>query len=162
MSSISSVSSVTNPYQATNQGGPDAISQNFQALGSALQSGDISSAQSALSTFQQALQGASQTTASQPFGKNAQATTDYESLTSSLKSGNLTGAQKAFTSLQSDLKTTQSTLTAAKTVHKGHHHHHVAAAPASTTAVATSAATSTNGATTSSVVSGNNSLNTTA
>ena len=150
MSSISSVSSATTPYnQTTNQGGFGQLVQNFNAIGSALQSGDLSTAQSALTTFQQSLQGGSQTTASQPFGKNSQANTDYQSLTSSLQSGDLAGAQKAFASLQNDLKPTQSTHAA----HKGHHHHHGSSATAAAPAATTS------GSTTGSVVGSDGSLN---
>jgi len=126
MSSISSVSSATNPYQVSNQNGFDQTIQDFKAIGSALQSGSLSTAQSALATFQQAVQGNSQTPSNQPFGKNSQANADYQSLTSALKSGDLTGAQKAFASLQTDLKSAQS-------AHKGHHHHHNSSATSSTT-----------------------------
>lgn len=128
MSSISSVSSATNPYLPPNQNGYGQFGQDFNAIGSALQSGDLSTAQSALATFQQDLQGNSQTPASQPFGKNSQANTAYQSLVSALQSGNLSDAQKAFGSLQTDLKA----------AHKGHHHHHHASSVASSTTPATS------------------------
>jgi hypothetical protein len=134
MSSISSVSSATNPYQTTNQNGFGQIFKDFKAVGSALQTGDLSTAQSALATFQQDLQGNSQTSANQPFGKNSQANSDYQSLASALNSGDLAAAQKAFASLQTDLKA----------AHRGHHHHHSSSATAPTTP--------TNSATTSSVV----------
>ena len=128
MSSISSVNSTTNPNQTTNQqSGYTQIAQNFQAIGSALQSGDLSSAQSALAAFQQALQGNSQsnsqTSSSQPFGKNSQANKDYQNLTSALQSGNLSTAQKAYASLQNDLKAAATAATATKSAHRGHHHH---------------------------------------
>jgi len=133
MSSISSVSSSNPAYQNYNASNVKQTIQDFQAIGNALQSGDVSTAQSALTTFQQALSNSSnsQSSTSQPFGKNSQANTDYQSLVSSLQSGNLTTAQQAFTSLQKDLKP----------VHKGHHHHHgsstttasTANSPASTT-----------------------------
>ena len=132
MSSISSVSSSTIPYLTTNQSGFGQFGQDFRAIGSALQSGDLSTAQSALATFQQDLQGNSQTPANQPFGKNSQANTDYHSLVSALQSGNLSDAQKAFASLQTDLKA----------AHKGHHHHHHSSSVASSTTPATSTTTS--------------------
>jgi DNA-binding FadR family transcriptional regulator len=113
MSSISSVSSTTNPYPSASQSGFGQLVQDFKSLGSALQSGDLSTAQSALAAVQQALQGNSQASSSQPFGKNSQANTDYQTLASALQSGDLAGAQKAFASLQTDLKA----------AHKGHHHH---------------------------------------
>ena len=110
MNTISSVSSSTHTYQSsTNQFG-----QDFQAIGSALQSGNLASAQGALNTFQQFLQANSTTSASQPFGKNGQANSDYQNLVTALQSGNLTSAQQAYSSLQTDLKAAG----------KGHHHHH--------------------------------------
>lgn len=127
MSNVSSVSSTTNAYQTTNQNNFGQSIQDFKAIGSALQSGDLSTAQSALATFQQDLQGNSQTSANQPFGNNTQANTDYKSLTSALQSGDLSTAQKAFSSLQSDLKA----------AHKGHHHHHSSSATASTSSSTT-------------------------
>jgi len=93
------------------------ITQDFQALGSALQAGNLSHAQSALATFEQALQASSKISASEPFGKNSQANTDFQKLTGALNSGSLTSAQSAFSSLQSDLKGTQASF-------QGHHHNH--------------------------------------
>jgi ribosomal protein S20 len=99
------------------------MAQEFQAIGSALQSGNISSAQNALTTFQQELQRTSQTAASQPFGQNTQANTDYQNLTSAVQSGNLATAQQSFSSLQSDLKSPASTAST-QTAYKAHPHHH--------------------------------------
>jgi hypothetical protein len=112
MSAISSVSSTTTAALApvTNQDDFGQLLQDFNSVGSALQSGDVSAAQSALSTFQQNLPN------TPPFGNNSQANTDYLSLVRSLDSGNLSDAQKAYASLQNDLKSTQT--------HEGHNHHH--------------------------------------
>jgi hypothetical protein len=155
MSSISSVDSTPNPPQTANQSGFAQIAKSFQAIGSALQSGDVSSAQSALAAFQQALQGNSQsnpqTATNQPFGKNSQANTDYQNLTSALQSGNLANAQKAYASLQNDLQSAQST----KSAHKGHHHHRSSSATSSTS----SSTTPTSGSATSSTVDADGSLN---
>ena len=131
MSSISSVSSTTDPYRIANQQGFGQIGQDFNAIGSALQSGDLSTAQTALTTFQQDLQGASKTDATQVFGKNNQANADYKSLTTALQSGDLSAAQKAFAGLQTDLKA----------VHKGGHHHHHPSSSTSATAQTSGAAT---------------------
>ena len=145
MSSISAISSNTDPYRIADQQNLGQIGQDFKAIGSALQSGNLSTAQTALTTFQQDLQAASKTGATQIFGKNSQANTDYKSLAAALQSGDLSGAQKAFASLQTDLKP----------VHKGHHHHHSSSS--------TSATTQTNNATTSSAIgSDGNKLNVTA
>jgi hypothetical protein len=124
--SISGVSSATHayPYQNTGQSGQSGqfgqIARDFHALGSALQSGNLSTAQNALSLFQQDLQSNTQTAAGAPFGQNTQANSDYKNLTSALQSGNLTTAQKAFASLQSDLKPAAP----AQSAYAGHHHHH--------------------------------------
>ena len=150
MSSISSVSSTTSAYQTTNQSSSGQFGQDLSAVTSALQSGDLSTAQSAMATLQQNLQDSSQTSATQPFGKNTQANTDFQNLTSALKSGNLSAAQQASTSLTNDLKTS----------HKGHHHHGASATAATpATTAATSATTSTGG---SSIVGEDGSLNVTA
>jgi len=129
MSSISSVSSSNPAYQNYNTSNIKQTIQDFQAIGNALQSGDVSSAQSALTTFQQALATTtnSQSTANQPFGKNSQANTDYQSLVSALQSGNLGTAQQAYSSLQTDLKP----------AHKGHHHHHGSSTTSPTTTATT-------------------------
>ena len=116
MSSISSTSSATNSYQATNLNAFTQFVNDFNAIGSALQSGDLSEAQSALATFQQDLPGNSQSSTNQPFGNNTQANTDYQNLVSSLKSGNLPDAQKAYANLQNDLQGTGKS-------HRHHHHH---------------------------------------
>jgi len=132
MSNVSAVTSAINAYQTNNESVLGKVSQDFGAIGSALQSGDLTTAQSALAAFQQALQGSNQTSTDQPFGSNNQANTDYQTLVSSLQSGDLSSAQKAFASLQTDLQAT----------HKGHRHHHHRS----------SGTTSTNSATTSSAV----------
>ena len=140
MSSISSVTPATNPYQPANQNGFAQTFSDFKAIGSALQSGDLSTAQSALAAFQQNEPAGSQSATTQPFGKNSQANTDYQTLTAALQSGDLTGAQKAFSSIQTDLKSAQA-------AHKGHgHHHHHGAPPATAAATpATSSPTTTTG-----------------
>lgn len=133
MSSISSVASATHLNPAANPGGVGQLVQDFKAIGGALQAGDLPNAQSALATFQQELQKASQTSATQPFGKNLQANTDFQSLTSDLRTGDLAGAQQAFSSLQNDLKSAQSA-PAAQPVHP--HQPAFATGASSTTAAA--------------------------
>jgi soluble cytochrome b562 len=140
MSSISSLSATTSADPTANQNTMSQLVQSFKAVSSALQSGDLSSAQSAFPTFQQALQGNSSTASARPFGKNSQANTDYQSLTSSLQSGNLAAAQKAFTSLKNDLQSTSAGGTT-QSAHKSHHHHHAASATSSSTSATTTPAT---------------------
>jgi len=127
MSSISSVISATNTGQGFNPMQAANPIQDLQAIGSALKSGDLSTAKSALATFQQALAtavqgtpGNSQTLLTQPFGKNTQANTDYQSLVNALKSGDAASAQKAFSSLQTDIKAAWS----AQKAYHAHHQHH--------------------------------------
>lgn len=133
MSAISRVSSTPNPYQTTNQNGFAQFIQDFNAVGSALQSGDVSGAQSALATFSQDLPANSTTSSTHPFGKNSQADTDYQNLTTALQSGNLSAAQQAFASLQKDLQR-------AGTSGKAHHHHHHGSDDSQTTPSATTTA----------------------
>jgi len=138
MSSISSVSSATAPYQPVNQ-----LAQDFDGVASALQTGNLAGAQSALATFQQALKQSTQADGSQPFGSNSQANTDYQTLASDLQTGDLSGAQKAFGSLKKDLTTIQASPSkqSAQIVH--HHHQHSGTAAAASIAASTSAAAST-------------------
>ncbi|MGA2244453.1 MAG: hypothetical protein ABSH48_05585 [Verrucomicrobiota bacterium] len=141
MSSISSLSPTTSTYNGMNQTGVSPLIQDFNALGSALKTGDLTTAKSALADFQKVLQSSMQTSASQPFGKNSQANTDFQSLTSDLQSGNLAGAQKAFSSLQNDVTTAQSAQ-ATTSAHIGHHHHHASNTASSTSSATASAASS--------------------
>jgi hypothetical protein len=142
MSAVASVSSPANPYQTQYQNGFAQTLEDFNSIGSALQSGDLSSAQSALTAFQQDLQGNSQTSSNQPFGQNTKANTDYQSLTSALQAGDLSGAQSAFANLQKDLEGSGRT-------HRRHHHgsddYGAADAAASTTGTSSSSTSSTSG-----------------
>jgi hypothetical protein len=95
---ISSISSASiSPTQSFN---PSAIRQAFSQLGNALQSGDLSAAQSAYTTL-------SQSPAAQGNGPFAQA---LQQIGQDLQSGDIAGAQKALAALQQQVK--------------GHHHHH--------------------------------------
>jgi hypothetical protein len=141
MSSISSITPATNPCLASNQNPFAQQINNFKAIGSALQSGNLSSAQSALTAFQQNQPNISQSANTQPFGKNTQANNDFQTLSSALQSGDLAGAQKAFSSIQTDLKSAQAT-------HKGHgHHHHQESTSATATTSPTTPASGTTGST---------------
>jgi len=150
MSTISSVTATPDAYPSANPGGKmHQLVQNFQAIGSALASGDVATAQTALASFQQALQGnpqgsaqgSSQKASSQPFGKDSQANTDYQNLTSALQSGNLSTAQKAYASLQNDLKAAATAATATKSAHRGHHHHHSEATDSAASSTTTPSST---------------------
>jgi hypothetical protein len=95
---ISSVSSASiSPTQSFN---PSPIRQAFSQLSTALQSGDLSAAQSAYSTL-------SQSPAAQGNGPFAQT---LQQIGQDLQSGDIAGAQKALAALQQQVQ--------------GHHHHH--------------------------------------
>jgi len=109
MSSLSGISSISSAasrflHGAATRTNPNQTVKDFQALGSALQSGNITGAQIAGAALQKDFPANPQAASSPPFGTNVQANSDYQSLTNALKSGDLTGAQKAFTLLQTDLR----------------------------------------------------------
>jgi DNA-binding FadR family transcriptional regulator len=87
-----------NPFQQ--------IQQDFKQLASALQSGNLSDAQSAYSSIQQLL-GGNQNSANSNTGSNGSSTiqNDFAALGQALQSGDLTQAQSAFSQLQSDAQT---------------------------------------------------------
>ena len=88
-----------NPFQE--------IKQDFQQLASALQSGNLSGAQSAYSNIQQLLQGnqgsSTSNTSSTSTGSNT-LQNDFLALGQALQSGDLSTAQSAFAQLQSDFQ----------------------------------------------------------
>jgi outer membrane protein assembly factor BamD (BamD/ComL family) len=98
--SISALSSslISDLSQSQNQNPFRQLRQDFRELASALQSGDLSGAQSAFSNIQQLLQGQQ--------GSSTSSTTqnDFAALGQALQSGSLSQAQSAFSQLQSDLQ----------------------------------------------------------
>jgi hypothetical protein len=112
-------SQYADPYQTNDQGGL----QDFESLGNALQSGDLSDAQSAFSQLEQDMPGLSQllqsgSSSSSSSTQNSPIATALQSLQSSLQSGDLSGAQQAFANLQQNLQGTSGTHHG-----RGHHHH---------------------------------------
>jgi len=120
MSSLSALtsSSSVNPFQQ--------IRQDFQALGTALQSGNLSGAQSAMSGLQQAqqslplppssivsLQGANSSTGSSAVASG------MATLASDLQFGNLSAAQSVYQQIQSQMQSAQGA-----GHHGGHGGHH--------------------------------------
>ncbi|MCL5021485.1 MAG: hypothetical protein M1339_07505 [Bacteroidetes bacterium] len=75
--------------------------KDFKSLASALQSGDATSAQSALSSFLQDIQNNS--SSSNPFTANSSVSTDLQNVQSALQSGSVSTAQSAFSSLMQAL-----------------------------------------------------------
>jgi len=116
---VSGVNSATAPYQTSVQSSFKQRAQDFKALQTALQSGDMTSAQQAFASLQKDMPKSSQAagTTSNPAGQPGQIGTDYQSLQSALQSGDLSGAQSAFATLKQDMQGTGA-------AHGAHHHHH--------------------------------------
>ncbi len=86
---------------------------DFQNLGQALQSGNLTAAQSAFAALQKDYQSQnSQSTSTS--GANSPVSSDLTTLANALNTGNLTTAQAAFSQLQKDQQAGTG----------GHHHHH--------------------------------------
>ena len=106
-------------------------SQNFKALSSAIQSGDLSGAQSAFATLLQQIQSASQAHGGTSlFGQNSAIGKDFQAIGSALQSGDVSGAQSAMASFKQDLKAAR-------------HHHHAQGVDSSTASSATTSGTGT-------------------
>jgi hypothetical protein len=95
--------------------------QDYSQLATALQSGDLSGAQSAFSTLQ-SLNGQGQSSAVSSTGTSSNSSAsgntisnDFAALGQALKSGSIANAQSAFAQLQTDMQAQQTS---------GHHHHH--------------------------------------
>ena len=105
--SVSSLSSTgNNPYPSLANVHKQKR-QDFKALESAVQSGDLSGAQQALASFQQdihSIQSARGTSANNSAGAYTQnpITNDFAKLLSSVQSGDITSAQSALASLKQD------------------------------------------------------------
>jgi hypothetical protein len=136
--------------------------KDFQALQSALGSGDMAGAQQAFAAMQKDLQGAgwtgrrhhhhgdsatsttqaAQGSSSASTQKSSQGAQDLQALQTALTSGDLSGAQQAFAALKQDLQATG---------RAGHHRHHHGGSVNNTTQAASStsgaAATQTVGST---------------
>jgi hypothetical protein len=96
--SVSAISSSSGVASTTWQSQAGQVQSDFQSLGKALRSGDLSSAQQAFAVLQKDLQAGQSSSATDNSALNA--------VGSALQSGNITAAQQAFAAL------------------KGHHHGH--------------------------------------
>lgn len=103
--SVSAVQSAQNSYWNTIQSKYNQPAQDFQNLANAMQSGNFSTAQTALTAFQQAVQNNPQsplaTALSDP---NSQLSKDVQALQTALQSNNTSAAQTAFSAVKQDLK----------------------------------------------------------
>jgi hypothetical protein len=88
--------------------------RDLQALGQALNSGDLAAAKTALTTFQQNLQNQASSVLNN-LNSNSPASRDIQSIQTALKTGDLPGAKSAFSQLRSDLRS-------APSAHHGRHH----------------------------------------
>jgi hypothetical protein len=105
--SVTGIASTNSSNQIGNTNPYAQVKQDFQNLGKALQSGNLSDAQQAFATLQQDIPGSSQSQGSQGSNSSNQ---EMQDLGSALQSGDLSGAQKAFAQMQK--------------TGKGHGHHH--------------------------------------
>jgi Skp family chaperone for outer membrane proteins len=111
----------------------EQVQQDYTQLANALQSGNLTGAQTAFTALQQAL-GTQTNTSSNTNSTTSQdpILNDFNALGQAFSSGNLSQAQSAFAQLQSDVQTAQqstasqaqSLTQALKTAVEGHHHHH--------------------------------------
>ncbi|MGA7755492.1 MAG: hypothetical protein WCB05_21865 [Candidatus Sulfotelmatobacter sp.] len=96
-------------YQNQNVNNNQQFQQDFAQLGQDLQSGNLTAAQSDLSTLEQLKPQATTSTQNNPV---AQA---FSQLSQDLQSGNLSAAQQDYTNVQQDIQ---------KHISGTHHHHH--------------------------------------
>jgi len=105
----SSQTSATNPFKQQ--------FEDFKSLDKAVQSGDLSSASTALSAYQQDIQNApANSPLAKLFADGTPASKDLQALQTAIQNNDTTGAQKAMASLKQDLQSARKT--------HGHHHHH--------------------------------------
>ncbi len=108
--SISGILSSTNQYQI---GVTNPIQQNFQQLGQALQSGNLSSAQSDFASLQEAFSQPATTTGNATSTTSATANSvnqAFNQLASDLQAGNLSAAQKDYSTIQQTLHSAHGTI----------------------------------------------------
>ena len=120
---VSNISSAANTQPTPANDGFNQLFTDFKGIGSAIQSGDLTSAQTALTSFQTDLQNnPGKNPLSQLFKKNSRLGDDLTALQTALKSNDPASAQNAFQTLIQDMKS-------AMRAHRshGHHHHHVEA-----------------------------------
>ena len=127
--SVQGISSYTNPYVSSTQSSSSTMSSDFSNLVTAIQSGDLKSAQNAFSQIQSLMQSSQGATTQQTSGQQSQFSADFAALGKALQSGDVSGAQDALKKLGQDLQST------GKAHH--HHHHHGGGEPSQSTASTT-------------------------
>lgn len=97
-------------------------SNDFQALQSSLQAGNLTGAQRAFAAFQQDVQKTSQLSGTPGmFAPGTQASRDLQAVGGALSSANISGAQQAFASLLRDIQTSGSQPTTLPFMNAHHH-----------------------------------------
>jgi hypothetical protein len=120
----SPVSAAANPLDPSLQSDLARRHQDFNALQNALQSGNISNAQSAFAAFLQDVQAtASKAGPNSLFHPGSQPSKDLDALGSALKSANLSGARTAFAALTQDIQTSPQPVSGEPLAIAPPHHH---------------------------------------
>jgi spore coat protein CotF len=127
---ISSCSSATSPYYTKASSNYQASMKDFSALADAVNSGDLSSAKSAFTQFQNDLKNTKGLNSL--LNSDTQAGKDYKTLQDAFTSGDMSAVKTALQSLQQDLTKVQGSK------HHHHHHHHQETQSTDTTTTNTS------------------------
>src|SRR5664280_393361 len=95
---VTGINSATAQYQPSIQSSFKKQSQDFKALQSALQSGDLTSAQQAFASLQKDRPNSTQAaaTTSNASGQNSPLANDFQALQTALQTGDISSAQSAF------------------------------------------------------------------
>ena len=135
---ISGIPSNSNAYP-TSTNDRNSFRTDFGDLASALNAGDLSSAQNAFAALQSLQPGrfggasSSTTSGAQSASGASPISTDIAALSKALQSGDLSAAQTAFKKVQQDMSG----------AHRGHHHHHPKQATSQDSTTSASSSTST-------------------
>ena len=114
---VSGVSSTTNPFLKYIQSKYNQQVQDFQGLAGAVQSGDLTTAKTALTAFEKDIQNNPQgPVAAALADPNSQISKDFQALQTALQSNDASAAQTAFAALTQGLQS----------IHRHHHNHHQA------------------------------------
>ena len=144
--SISFPTNQAQVQQSSNQGIRSQVRKDVEDLSTALQSGDLKTAQGSFADLQKLLQssgaiGAASASASgSPLASSANPIlSDFQTLGQDLTSGNLAGAQKDFAQLQTDATAAAAQPGSGQVAgHRHHRHHHQEAPPAADSTTANS------------------------
>jgi hypothetical protein len=141
---ISNVGSATSTPPAASQNTFTQSFNDFKSIGTSIQSGDLTTAQNALTAFQSDLQNTTgKNPVSQLFSNNSKLGDDLTSLQTALKSNNAAGAQSAYKTLVQDMQGAMKT----QAPQRHHHHHHVESGSESSTAATTLSSSTTDSTT---------------